>query len=1159
MIVDSMNIDDGFLACACLCALLVCVQTSAAQGATLASLPGTVRVEVGAAGGEAAAWLQTGSATGGVDVTLGWGDGTTTVLRFQNAKATGTRRTKVDGKTVTTNIPLANATIECPQLRLKLWARPNPAGYPDAMAGDLMGRWDRIAPGASDYRFPLAIRPDGEGAQYWVDGRYAGHANARKPLVWVTLRPTGGATVGEARWAPVAGDSRFLCLEVARMARPGRMADAESSLKPGAGMVEGIPFVLGKGGDNADIGQAKELTHGGMETDPYLARTAFDGLPESFLFSVPLAQYIRAWVLCAAEEDPAKDPLLTARLTRFLSDGRGDAIADTTVRLPGSEAVSAGFKQVGKVAYGEGGARHTVPLWLAEIPLKSGSIQDLVFFPRNESYNDGLLGDRRYLDFELLGKLDRAYPQNDRSHKPDRTSTNGVHVFGVTLERTPVEMEVRPTQVGNIFQGNEAPVVKVALRPHQAGRFTLTWAVHDVEGRSSGAGRKSLRLEADAPEQEVPIALKMRDKGWYGLDIALEDADGRRLVEHPASFALLPVDTRRAGLESPYGTWWFGTAHRGTDDPQIGGPLMLKAGLRHSPLGWHKCSETDMVPWKVTAFDVPWLWRSTDDPAADAVRYAQGVSNHLARFPSTETALIFHESFGGNTIPAELYDARPGVPTEEQEKRIKRMLDSAYGATRVLREKFPQLKTVFGNCNPGASLVAEFFRRGYPVANIDYLGIEAAGQTFIPERINEWGTQAAWSIRETARRFGHELPVTSAYEWLYRDERVMGRQRFAEWLARDALIANAYRFPHVSMALLYDAGNCYYNSLWGGAGLCQRYPRLYPKAAYVAYATLTRVLDGAQLVRRVPTGSLSVYVLEFKRGNEQHVYALWTPRGVCNTTLAFDGRVRAQMTDLYGRNRTIVRSKGGLALDVGTAPQYLVTDRPVTAVVAGVRRFPDGQPPAERFVAHAMDRLDGWELVLGVDERLEDPAAGNLPLRTAGKYRMGLATDAEKGACIELELLHEGKQPDIMNEYTLLKLKEPVAVPGRPSTLGLWVKGNSGWGRVMWSFEDAEGKQFISSGPKGWGCDSLDWSGEISINFDGWCFLRFPISNESPVPVLTPGGASGQWVVTNGKGRQVMYPIKVTGLAVEMTRKALDLTEMAPVVTKLRFRDLSAY
>ena len=44
---------------------------------------------------------------------------------------------------------------------------------------------------------------------------------------------------------------------------------------------------------------------------------------------MPLAQYTRAWFLCAVDPAPAKDPVVTARLTRYCVAGRGDAVADT--------------------------------------------------------------------------------------------------------------------------------------------------------------------------------------------------------------------------------------------------------------------------------------------------------------------------------------------------------------------------------------------------------------------------------------------------------------------------------------------------------------------------------------------------------------------------------------------------------------------------------------------------------------------------------------------------------------------------------------------------------------------------------------------------------------------------------------------------------------
>lgn len=1121
--------------------------------------PGEVRVAVPAEGVELSAWLRAGTNPAGVAVTLSWSDGSNTLLRFQAASTRTTRPVPGGKKNATEPVVLSNACVEMSPSRLKFHVRPNPDGYPADTRNALIAKWDTYPP-ASERLFPFSVRPDGQGAQLWLDGRYAGRIDKAALLTGAVFRAAADAEVRDAGVRPWSGAGRYLRLDMARLARPGAMKEAACSLPPGEATLSGVPLLVGQGSDNADVGLAKELTGGGMENDPYLSRTAFDAMPESLLFAVPLAPYIRAWMLCAVEDNPAKDPVLTARLTRFANGGRGDAIADTTVWLPrDTNGAPPGVTRAGTVTLTVKGKPVERPLWLVEVPLKAGEIQDLVHFSKNESYTEGRLPDRRYLDFEFLGKLVKPFQQGEVKHKPDPASISGVHVFGVTLERSPVEMEVRQVQVGNVFQGAEKAEVTVALRPREAGSYRLKWAVRNVDGQAVGAETKRLKLKPADGEQVVTVPLAQRESGWYGLDLALEDEAGRPLIEHRASFAILPPDTRRAGYESPYGTWWFGTAHRGTDNREVGGPLMAKAGLRHTNFGWHKLNEADMAPWKVTAFQIPWLFRvGTGSVAEASAKYEQAVRDYLVRFPHCREADIFHESYSGDTIPAELRDGKPAAMTPEKAEAASNRMVAATAATKVLREKFPHIKTVFANSNPGASLVAEFFRAGYPADYIDYLGIEAAGQTFSPEKITEYGTQAGWVIRETARKMGHELPVTCCYEWIYRQERVLGAQRLAEWITRDALVARAYRFTNISIALLYDAGNCYFNSLWGGSGLFTRYPMLYPKPAYVAYATLTRVLDDVNLVRRVPTGSATLYALEFERDGAR-IYALWTPRGVCRTTLRFGQTETVTVTDLYGRSRTERAKKDGLSLEVGTAVQYVQAPRPATVIEAGARTYPQDPPPAGFTVANAMDKASEWTLAPGQDDRLECPTNGNLPLRTAGTYTLREADDPEKGKCLEVELVPAGAQPDIMNEYAVLALNPAAPVPGEPTTLGVWVKGNSGWGRVMWQFEDAEGKRFLSCGTPGWGCDILDWPGDISVNYDGWCFLRFPLSAESPVKSVTPGGVAGQWVITGGTGKKVAYPIKLTGLAVEMTRKALDLTEMAPVRPVLRFRDLGAY
>ena len=47
---------------------------------------------------------------------------------------------------------------------------------------------------------------------------------------------------------------------------------------------------------------------------------------------------MRAYAICAVEDDPAKDPVLTAKLTRYMRSGRGpngDGKIDYPIKLTG--------------------------------------------------------------------------------------------------------------------------------------------------------------------------------------------------------------------------------------------------------------------------------------------------------------------------------------------------------------------------------------------------------------------------------------------------------------------------------------------------------------------------------------------------------------------------------------------------------------------------------------------------------------------------------------------------------------------------------------------------------------------------------------------------------------------------------------------------------
>ncbi|MBU0607866.1 MAG: hypothetical protein KKI08_08250, partial [Armatimonadetes bacterium] len=842
-----------------------------------------------------------------------------------------------------------------------------------------------------------------------------------------------GAALGDTEFAP-APAPEFTPLDVRGLDQPGALAGATVTLDAAPPSVP----LLRPSAANLDLGLTARQ---GADIAGYTNRSALDAAPGSYILTVPRAQYTRAWVLCALEDDAAKDAAFTARLTRFVSGGpytgrARDCLADTTVELPRDpSALPTGVQRVGSVAAGG----KQLPLYLAEVPLASADIQDLLF---QETPQRGTANLGPYLDFELLGRLkpqDRPHPFGDGRYLSDSARVSGVHVFGVTLERTPVEMEVRSTQPGNIFQGDEKPELLVALRPQATGSFTLRWAMRDVTGQPCGAGAQTLALQAGEVERVVPVSLARPQVGWYEIDCTLLQGE-RPLLTHHAAFALLPPDTRQAGYESPYASWWF-DHHYGTSDPKIVGPIILKAGFRRMAYGCARHTEAELAPWKFTAAAVSWgplsNAKATDEQLEAAIR------DTVAKFPHCDNILLFHESMPGAPLGTRTAFELFGLPVTEFPGADERWAHVTRVA-RIVRDKFPQLKIFLGNSGASSELIAEGLRRGFPRELADYIGIETVGRTGHPEKLWEGGLQGVWLLREPIRRKGLPWGVTSCFECNYREDRLIGPQRQAEWYVRDVLLSHAYRFPYISIALLHDTGNSYNGSFWGATGLCRRFPLLHPKPSYVAMATVTRVLDRVTLRREIPIGSNCVYRLDFARADGKNVYPLWTARGTCVLSLTLKGAPRVEVVDLYGRTRSVATTGGKMSLTAGTAVQYVVTSGTLLAVTCGRRTYPEDQPPARFAVADRLDDASRWQLASGPDPLLEQTTAAHLPFRTAGQFLVRGVKDAERGPCLEIELRPRRELPTpLLTQYGVLRLKQPVALPGKPTTLGMWVRGNS--------------------------------------------------------------------------------------------------------------------
>lgn len=1057
--------------------------------------------------------------------------------------------------------------------RMRYYVRPNLAYYKKDEFEKITKTWDSL-PKASEHVFTVELRRDASGKiGLWFDGNFMNeYAPARFAKLRVTLQP--GAALRELS-ATKSTFAPLLTLPVQEYSRVQGMEDAKINFDT----QQSIPDVFQQlSGSVKGIAIDRLSVFTDMVTSDlqsyYFRRTAADNLPEQRMFTVPLATYDSAYVLAAAENDPAKLNAFTLRVTRY-GRSRGNAMADTIVHIPAADAKDTeAARRVGTVSYTSNSVSKKVTLWLLKVPIKNGMIQDLLY---NDDRQSPIMETYKYLDVELmnplsnvkeaesfpppLGVTNRAYKPTDPDYKgydfynitPPAQSSN-VHVFGIALEKSAAQMRVNSNIGIQAFYASDKPQFNAEVIADKTGTYSVKWEYADIDGKIVNSGSKSAQIRAGEKSTfAIPVNV---DNGWYAARVELKDAAQKTLVDYRTSFVMLPPDTRKAGLESPFYGWWFGTNHG--DDIQLDeiGPLFKRLGIRRADgSGKIEFPESESLPkYGFTQSTIPWT--SKDQGRFAMAAFMNGtktlqeavamqetaIREMLEKWPSINRMLVFHESGDkGAPFPTEIW----GEPAPKPEGKDKETWDANWpkrleyltAMAKMVRAKFPQLKMQYGNSGTSLEIIGELFRQKFPHQYIDTIASEDLGQTIAPERDALGSTQDGWYLRELAQKMGYgDVPVTATTEWLGRmveGSRPHGLREQAEWKVRDGLLALAYGYDTISIAGINDASDAYYYSIWANGGLNYRYPIMAPKPAYAAIATLTQVLDKAKFVRFIPTGSTVCYLAEFQRGDDW-IYVLWTPRGERELQLTFNDTASCTLTDLYGRE-TKVTGKS-VALQASTAAQYLVSKTKLISAFAGKSTFMLYVPekPLQTIA------LDDANTISIVDDKTRegktDIAYSSERKMIQGKAILREVNDPEMGKCIEVELQPNPALSGDLSlsqiEYITLKFAKPVTTEAKNA--GIWIKGNGSWGAV----------DILKNHWGPWadnGNLNMSWLGNATMNFDGWNFIKYPYYD---------------WTHTTG----VYASTVVGGLRITFPRTTLVGTDRVPIENqKIRIKSIELF
>jgi len=977
-----------------------------------------------------------------------------------------------------------------------------------------------------------------------------------KPMVVIGLFLAGGIAHAqiEPRVEPVALDSQYVPVNLSALANSHNSID----LPLAAGEVEKIPFDFMRSNTNNHL----FLHRAGWPDwakDPLDFYSEYDARPakpteELPVVQIPVSDYSAVYLLASCENEASYSNVLSLRI------GAKDKMWQTTYRdfefvVPRKNASNG--KNVVKVIPTSAGN-----LFLLRLPLNAPFAQDFK--------------DRRTLDLEITKQLRLAVSKPDAARFQYRPLglPSGVRIYGMTFERAPLQMSLQGRELGNVFNQPSVPAfdLDIDVIRHSSfftGQLTVKSKVVDYYGKVTEFEPQIIKPNRWSPGTRLKLEFPVKKRGYYTLAVTVESG-GKVLLERKTTFALLPPDTRRYRAQNPFGVWDFGGSHNTPNQADMVGPLYVKAGLRYGMF--------DFSPAERERYGV----LKGNDPTVNYHNFAK-LDEQIQKVKESGVVpdrwLLFHEdAISGNhvTRTPDILTGKKYELNEEEKKKFARMVQIVEETVPKVRAAFPNIKFDLGNGVP--HLMEEFLRSKLSPNLFDALGNEAAGFQRLPEsQPTDFVANNAslWIQRKMLNEYGYgDKQLVQSYEIGYPSTNPgnLTLSEQANYVLRNAMHSLAWKIPKIRFEGIVDPGNSYYHSNWGGTGLMFALPHVSPKPLFVAVATMTQELDGAQFMRSVPTGTPTVYAFEFKRKNGAFVTCIWTPNKSRSVQLDASRQDNLIVTDTMSNQQTLVADKGRFTLLAAASPQFIQSRRPLR--VSTTSAIPEALSGKQSMPIASFGSAALWQQDASTDRELS--AYNFMQPRLAGRFEMKPVAEFENEKDV-LELKYiPGNEPNWwLPRYTRLIPAKPVELAGRPTHLQVKVNGNGSWGRLVFELEDAAGQRWISLGteqqgaPNPWlgdwmGKDELakmqtsgvsDWNsndvwGRSMINFEGWGTIKFPL----------PGNYEGegyhwpytsQWRCVKADGNQgdyrVHYPLKLTKLAVTARSKVLYGTEVLDV------------
>nr|HRJ71638.1 hypothetical protein [Terrimicrobiaceae bacterium] len=654
---------------------------------------------------------------------------------------------------------------------------------------------------------------------------------------------------------------------------------------------------------------------------------------------------------------------------------------------------------------------------------------------------------------------------------------------------------------------------------------------------------------------------KPRLLGWHALDVEAGSGDHRETRR--LSFLRLAPDQRSSGTrtnETRFGAWGSLHAH-GTpfryDDAAANEDylrMLRKLGVRR--VGYVPGATTmeqmhrfGFLPqgMRDPNFAVRLISRPsiTEKDLADLRRL-----NLEAAAPYAASWETFNYYYGGEwQISREFkYGQDPRYTgqgarelNEAESVLVARHMQVMETAGRALREAYPGVRLILQWGAPKATLA--YIMQGFPRDLVDHYGMDAPMFELLPEVSGVLGSlHDLWTFRREVERLGwpqHEIYWREGPFFPTQPGALTEGQQ-ADHMIRYFLAALSYGVSVFDGSVKpYDAAS-YYGAEHYGAGIFHRIPYANPKPAAAALATLTAKICGADPKPPVLTGVPTTYCAVFDRGGEP-VQALWRVRGKNRVAFAVAG-TEALITDAMGNSRKTAVSEGRVSVEIGPSPVWVEGVRIAGDFVHGPPEY--AEKPAEVFSLLPEFAPEEWSWSTQSDPEFASRHWATFRTTDPAMTAEFLPEAERGGGSVRVTLPAGPADRPLAVRYGTLVPARPVPLPGHPEALGLWVRGNSGWGRVVFRLRDAKGELWTSTGARDeWNADDL--LAQSFVCFEDWRYLRIPLPSHTDYDAFRELGTSG-WG-SEGGDHVADYPMSLEAVFVEARNEVPVLGEMTLV------------